>query len=141
VTGEQVGDPGQQDSTMTHINTPALNQLRSTNNLVTVTDAADTDIVFGYILKRPPADIDRLWYQVLVLGPVEPYSGYLVAACFEGPNSGLCVLPDGRTNWTQDMPTLRAATDLCTRWAETLAQATLAEWDAHARGAPQPHVR
>ena len=37
---------------MTHINTPALNQLRSTNNLVTVTDAADTDIVFGYILKR-----------------------------------------------------------------------------------------
>ena len=85
---------------MTHINTPALNQLRSTNNLVTVTDAADTDIVFGYILKRPPADIDRLWYQVLVLGPVEPYSGYLVAACFEGPNSGLCVLPDGRTNLT-----------------------------------------
>jgi len=84
---------------MTHINTPALNQLRSTNNLVTVIDAADTDIVFGYILKRPPADIDRLWYQVLVLGPVEPYSGYLVAACFEGPNSGLCVLPDGRTNW------------------------------------------
>ena len=62
---------------MTHINTPALNQLRSTNNLVTVTDAADTDIGFGYILKRPPADIDRLWQRVarmhkIVTGRIQP---------------------------------------------------------------------
>jgi hypothetical protein len=128
----------QQDSTMTRIDTPALDQLRRTNNLITVAVAAASDVVFGYILKRPPASIDRLWYQALVLGPAEPFSGYLVAACFEGPNSGLCVLPDGRTSWSQTMPTLPAATNLCTRWAETLAQAAVAEWHAHALGDPQP---
>jgi hypothetical protein len=128
----------QQGSTMTRIDTPALDQLRCTNNLITVAAAADSDVVFGYILKRPPAGIDRLWYQALVLGPAEPFSGYLVAVCFEGPNSGLCVLPDGRTSWSQTMPTLPAATNLCTRWAETLAQAAVAEWRAHALGDPQP---
>jgi hypothetical protein len=68
---------------MTRIDTPALDQLRRTNNLITVAAAADSDVVFGYILKRPPAGIDRLWYQALVLGPAEPFSGYLVAVCFE----------------------------------------------------------
>lgn len=47
---------------MTRIDTPALDQLRCTNNLITVAAAADLDVVFGYILKRPPAGIDRLWY-------------------------------------------------------------------------------
>ena len=123
---------------MTRINTPALDQLRYTSNIITLATTSDSDVVFGYILKRPPADIDRLWYQVLVLGPHEPFSGYLVAASFEGPNSGLCVLPDGRTSWSQNVPTRQAARELCTRWAETVAQAAVAEWNAHSLGNPQP---
>jgi hypothetical protein len=36
------------------------------------------------------------------------------------------------------VPTRQAATELCTRWAETVAQAAVAEWNAHSLGNPQP---